>query len=358
MEEAGEYASARQLERDASRHAFDAVYERLGVHFDVTYGESHYNEALAPLVERLVEAGIAEESDGALCVFFRDEAGEDTMTPFLIQKKDGAHLYATTDLATIEFRRAEWRPSRMIYVTDMRQQLHFRQLFATARRMGVDTEMVHVWFGMMTLPEGAFSTRKGNVIRLDELLDEAERRARAVQAARSAASDDPFSEDELDELARVLGMGAVKYADLSNNPQSNVVFSFDKMLSLEGNTAPYLQYTSARTHSLQRRAEAQGLAAADGSTLALEHAIERDLLLHLLDFGRQVERAFEQGKPSVLATFLYGLATRYHSWYAHCPVLKANEPRLVASRLNLNLLCQRTLRQGLELLGIEAPERM
>jgi len=346
-----------QMFRSSSQDAFDSIYQRLDVHFDHTYGESHYNERLGPLVDRLLEQGIASHSDGAVCVFFRDEAGEDEMTPFLIRKKDGASLYATTDVATVELRLEEFDADRIIYVTDVRQQLHFTQLFATARKMGIDVQFDHLGFGMMTLPEGAFSTRQGNVIRLDELLDEAERRARQSQVERLASREEHWSDEELDELSSIIGLGALKYADLSNNPQSNIVFSFDRMLSFEGNTAPYLQYTSARTSSLLRKAAQQGHEP-DGVTFVGGEDADRDLLLHVVDLGRMVRLAFDDGKPNLLATFLYELATRYHSWYASCPVLRAGDEKLLASRLNLCLLAQRTLVLGLDLLGIRAPERM
>ena len=342
---------------DASRSAFDAIYDRLDVRFDVTYGESHYNAALQPLVQELLESGIATIDKGAAVIYFRDEAGEDTMTPFLIRKGDGAALYATTDIATIRYRVAEWSPSRIIYVTDMRQQLHFQQLFAAVRTMGIDAVALdHFWFGMMSLPEGAMSTRKGNVIRLDELLDESEARARALLDER--LGDDPgWSAEQRAELARILGIGAVKYSDLHNNPQSNITFSFDTMLSFEGNTAPYLQYTSARTCSLARKAAAQGLEP-DGVTFRVIDPAERELVLHLFGFGKAARAAWEQGKPSLLATFLFELAQRYHRWYAACPVLKGEDSELKVSRLNLNAAAQRVLTEGLGLLGIRAPARM
>ena len=343
-----------QLFIDSSRHAFDAIYDRLDVRFDVTYGESHYDERLQPLVEEMLASGVAEPSDGAVCVFFKDDDGEDTMTPFLIRKQDGAALYATSDIATVEFRKTEWDPDQVIYVTDMRQQLHFQQLFATVRKMGFDMDLRHVWFGMMSLPEGAMATRKGNVIRLVDLLDEAERRARATLDERGQYDD--FSDDEKAELASIIGLGAVKYADLSNNPQTNIVFSFDKMLSFEGNTAPYLQYTSARTHSLLRKAAGEGFEP-DGTTFVAADPQDRELLLAALGLGGAVAAAYDAGKPSTLATFLYELAQGYHRWYAHCRVL-GEAPEVTASRLNLSLLVQRTLVHGLSLLGIRAPERM
>ena len=344
--------------RAVSRGGFDAMYARLGVEFDVTYGESHYNDALQPLVERMLELGIAEVSDGAVCVFFRDEEGEDTMTPFLVRKRDGAALYATTDLATVEFRVSTWNPVKMVYVTDHRQKLHFEQLFATCRKLGIEAEFQHVGFGIMTSPEGALSTRSGNAIPLDQLLDEAHRRARTMLIGRMAEGGTQYDPEELDVLAEILGLGAIKYADLSNNPSSDIVFSWDRMLAFEGNTAPYLQYTSARTHSLQRKAAEAGLTRPDGRTLKLEHEAERELMLHLIDFGRALRTGFDAGKPSTLATYLYDLASRYHSWYQACPVLKAEDPDLVKSRQNLNLLTQVTLVTGLDLLGIKAPRRM
>jgi arginyl-tRNA synthetase len=343
--------------RNDSAAAFDAVYERLGVHFDVTFGESHYNDMLGPLVDDLISSGIAEHSEGAVCVFFRDEQGEDVLPPFLVQKADGAALYATTDLATVVYRMKEWRPDRILYVTDHRQKLHFEQVFATCDKMGIDTTFVHVPFGIMSLPEGSISTRSGNTIRLDELLDEAERRARATQEERIAGGGEPMSETELDSLAEMIGIGAVKYADLSNNPASNILFSFEKMLSFEGNTAPYLQYTSARTHSLLRKAALAGHSP-DGKTLQLQDPVERELMLHLMEFGAAVRSGFDSGRPSTLATYLHELASNYHRWYAACPVLKLEDVSLIASRLNLSLLTQKTLTQGLALLGIGAPERM
>lgn len=346
------------LFRERSQYAFDSIYERLGVRFDHSYGESHYHDALAPLVARLQEAGIAEPSEGAIVIFFRDPAGgDDMLPPFLIQKKDGAFLYATTDLATLEFRSKSWAPARVVYVTDVRQRLHFEQLFAAARRIGHQERLDHCWFGVMTLPEGMFSTRKGNVIPLETLLDEAERRAGDEIRARGAAHGEILDEGDVSALARVIGIGAVKYADLSRDPQSNIVFSFERMLSLEGNTAPYLQYTGARCASVARKAEAEGHRA-DGRTFAAESPEERDLVLHLFGLGRAATEAFELGKPSILAGFLYELAQKYHRFYTACPILRAERADLVSARLNLNALAARTLSTGLDKLGIDVPDRM
>jgi arginyl-tRNA synthetase len=344
--------------RGDSQHAFDSIYQRLGVEFTVTYGESHYRDALVPLVDRLLDQGVAEISEGAVCVFFRDEEGENTMPPFLIRKKDGAALYATTDIATVELRIATWNPSRMIYITDHRQSLHFNQLFAAVQKMGVEVPFTHVGFGLMKLPTGAFRTRDGNVIRLDELLDQAESRARAAMAERTGPGGVPFTEDELDSLATSIGLGAVKYADLSNNPQSDIVFSFDKMLSLEGNTAPYLMNATARIAQLLRKAQSRDGLTPDGETMELVEESARDLFLHLLTFGRSVWAAWNQAKPSMLATYLYELAAKYHRFYQHCPVLTAPTPELVQSRLNLSVVTRKVLAQGMDLLGLDALDRM
>jgi len=340
---------------DASRHVFDAVYDRLGVVFDVTYGESHYNDQLIPLVDRMNGEGrLIEIEGGALAVPFGDQDAERPKR-MVVRKSDGAATYATTDLATVFFREQTWAPARVIYVTDSRQKEHFEQVFETVRAMGVTTPLDHVMFGIMSSPEGSLSTRAGNAIPLDQLLDEARRRARVLLDERLDPVE--FPDAAKDELSELLGLGAIKYSDLSNNPASNIVFSWDKMLSFEGNTAPYLQYTSARTHSLLARAAAAGLEP-DGTTLSLQDPAERDLLLHLIDFGRSVRAAFDQGKPNTLALWLYELASKYHSWYAACPVLKASDRDLQISRLNLTKLTQRMLVRGLDLLGIGAPERM
>ncbi|MCO4770497.1 MAG: arginine--tRNA ligase [Deltaproteobacteria bacterium] len=347
-----------QMMIDTSRVAFESIYERLDIHFDVTHGESFYNDMLQPLVDELLADGTAQISEGAAVIFFKDEHGDDTLPPFLIRKSDGAALYATSDLATVRYRETEWSPTRCIYVTDTRQQNHFRQVFEVARRMGVDTRLDHVWFGMMTLPEGAFSTRDGNAPPLHEFLDEAEKRARDQQVKRLESLGETWPEEELDQLARIIGLGGVKYSDLSNNPQTNITFSFDKMLSLEGNTAVYLQYTSARTHSLSKKAASEGIAPPDGTTLKLALPQERDLMLQMLDFGKATRAAWEQGKPNLLATYLYELASKYHTFYQSCPVKTEADATLQMSRLNLNLLARKVLAQGLDLLGIDAPERM
>lgn len=335
---------------DVSMKEFDRVYKRLGVSFDVTLGESFYNPVLAQTVQSLIEKGVAEESEGAIVVTFTRERDGEAMPPLLVRKRDGGYLYGTTDLATIDHRVKTWDPARILYVTDERQQLHFRQFFAAARRMGATVSLEHVWFGLMRLPEGTFSTRDGNVIGLEALLDESERRAREV--AKSSNSE--LSEAELDEVARVVGLGAVKYNDLSKDRQTLVTFTWDKALALNGNTAPYLQYAYARMRSILRKAE--GMGAAPGE-ITLAEPTERALVLCLLGYPLAVAEVARSARPHVLCDQLYQVAQAFSSFYNECPVVQS-EPAVRASRLALVSLTADVLRAGLGLLGIETLERM
>lgn len=339
---------------DVSMKEFDRVYRRLGVSFDVTLGESFYNPVLADTVRRYEDAGVAEESEGALIVAFTKAVDGEAMPPLLVRKRDGAFLYGTTDLATIEHRVKTWSPARILYVTDERQQLHFRQFFAAARRLGATVSLEHVWFGLMRLPEGTFSTRDGNVIGLESLLDEAERRARELGAEVAMKSDAPFSDAELDEVARVVGLGAVKYNDLSKDRQTLVTFTWDKALALNGNSGPYLQYAYARMRSILRKGEAQG---ATPGEISLVEASERALALALMGYPLAVAEVARSARPNVLCDQLYALAQAFSTFYAACPVLQS-EPAVRASRLALVALTADVLRGGLELLGIETLERM
>src|SRR5207249_4354798 len=232
-----------------SRAAFERIYARLGVQFDYWLGESFYNPRLPGVVQALQDKGLARPSEGAICIFYEDDP-ELAETPFLIQKQDGAFLYATTDLATVQYRAETFHPDRIIYVTDSRQQLHFRQLFAAARRWGYTLALEHVWFGTILGEDGRpIKTREGEPIKLEALLDEAEERARAIVRDKHPG----LSEDEQARIARVVGIGAVKYADLMQNRTADYRFSWDKMLALDGNTAPYLQYVYARIRSIFRK---------------------------------------------------------------------------------------------------------
>lgn len=329
---------------------FDHIYKRLGVRFDLVRGESFYNDRLAGVVAHLRELGVARESEGATVAFLDDEK----LPPCIVQKSDGGFNYATTDLATIQSRVEEFRPAKIVYVTDERQQLHFRQVFAAARRMGCTTDLQHVWFGLMRLPEGTFSTRQGNVIKLERYLDEAEARALAVVTSGSPTMDASRQR----EVARAVGIGAVKYADLSQNPQSLVTFSWEKALALDGNSAPYLQYAFARIASVQDKYHEQFQAASlDNFPIQLGEPIERTLAIAILRFPETVIKAAEGYKPSILADYLYSLASIYSTFYQNVPFLKAPEG-LRESRIRLCRVVAKVLKQGLELLGIETPERI
>ncbi len=238
---------------DVSKREFERIYERLGVKFDVMLGESFYNDRLASTVQLLLDRGIAVVDQGAVIVTFDKDRDGEALPPFLVRKADGGFIYGTTDVAGALYRAERWQPARVLILTDERQQLHFRQLFAVCRRLGIDSSLEHIWFGLMRLPEGTFSTRDGNVIGLEAMLDEAVRRARSVAAEHNPE----LGPDELDAVARVVGLGAVKYNDLSRDRQSLITFTWDKALALTGNTAPYLQYAYARMCSILRRAESE-----------------------------------------------------------------------------------------------------
>lgn len=352
-----------------SQAQFDTIYGRLGVNFDVTLGESFYNMQLRPVVEELQSLGLAVESDGALCVFSDDtlKPEEDPFlikdqdgwrpNPALVQKSDGAANYTTTDLATLQYRLKTWAPDEIVYVTDGRQQLHFRQLFAIFVRWlpkaASTVQLAHVWFGSILGDDGKpFKTRSGETIKLTDLLDEAEERALVLVAAKNPELTDAARR----EIARVIGIGAVKYADLLPNRQSDYVFSWDKMLSFQGNTAPYLQNAYVRIRSIFRRAEEAGLATT-ASAVNLSHAAEIGLAKKLLQFGEVLPQTIEDYRPNLLANYLFELSLTFHGFYEACPVLKS-EGEIQATRLTL---CGRTadvLKRGLELLGIEVPERM
>ena len=337
-----------------SQVQFDTIYARLGVTFDHTLGESFYNPRLPSLVEELVARGIARESEGALAIFF-DDVAQLRKQPALIRKSDGGFNYTTTDLATLAHRLESWKPDEIIYVTDGRQQLHFQQVFAAFQKWrSVIPSLAHVWFGSILGEDGKpFKTRSGETVKLADLLDEAEERAFKVVSEKNPE----LSESERREVARVVGIGAVKYADLLPNRQSDYVFSWDKMLALNGNTAPYLQYAYARIRSIFRKAEATSDSQHPTSNIQLSAPEEIALARQLLNFGVVLEAAAAEYRPNFICNYLYDLAGRFARFYESCPVLKADESSR-ASRLALCDLTARVLKQGLDALGIESLERM
>ncbi len=335
---------------ERSLQEFDRIYARLGVQFDMVRGESYYHDQLAGMVERLRREGLACESEEALVVRLDD----DGLPVCIVQKRDGGYNYATTDLATVFARVQEFSPERIVYVTDERQQLHFRQIFTICRKLGVATRLEHVWFGLMRLPDATFSTRQGNVIKLEALLDEAEKRALAMVASSSPQM--PLQEQRA--VARAVGIGAVKYADLSQNPQTMITFTWDKALALDGNSGPYLQYAYARIASLlDKYRERVGQPVPATAPLQMSDPRERTLVLQLLRFPDALQRAAVHYRPSIIADYLYALTQTYSSFYQNVPCLKA-EPHIRDSRVRLCLITASILRRGLFLLGIETPERI
>jgi len=300
-----------------SQVQFDTVYGRLDIKFDHTFGESFYNERLQPIVDELRQKGIARESEGAIIVPFEDNP-QLKKNPAIVQKSDGAFNYATTDLATIAYRLETWHPNEIIYVTDGRQQLHFQQLFAAFRRWHPEAKvkLAHVWFGSILGEDGKpFKTRSGEVVKLANLLDEAEERVFNVVSEKSPE----LPGDQRREIARVIGLGAIKYADLLPNRQSDYVFSWDKMLALHGNTAPYLQYAYARIRSIFRKGSLessdQSLITNHQSPITLAAPQELTLAKHLLNFGLILEAVADEYRPNFLCNYLYDLAGHFTAFY-------------------------------------------
>ncbi|MFB2652567.1 arginine--tRNA ligase [Shewanella seohaensis] len=334
------------------------VYERLGVSLtraDV-HGESAYNADLEQVVKDLDAQGLLTQSNGAKVVFqeeFRNKEGE--ALPVIIQKADGGYLYATTDLAAMRYRSSVLKADRVLYFVDLRQALHFQQVFSLAKLAKFvrnDMSLEHLGFGTMNGEDGRpFKTRTGGVVKLVDLLDEAN--TRALELVRSKNPD--MDEATLAEIARVVGISAVKYADLSKNRTSDYIFSFEQMLSFEGNTAPYLLYAYTRVAGIFKRATDIDLSQAK---IVLEHEKEKDLSNKLAQFGEILSRVIDKGQPHVLCGYLYELAGAFSSFYEACPVLAADNDEQKHSRLLLSQLTANTLQKGLNLLGIETLERM
>ncbi len=345
---------------DESRRYFGAVYARLGVTLqdaDVA-GESLYNPVLAEVVRELEDKGLAKASDGALCVFppgFTTREGDPL--PLIVRKQDGGYGYGTTDLAAIRHRLGVLHGTRLVYVVGSPQAQHLAMVFAIAKLAGwlaPPARAEHVAFGSVLGPDRKmFKTRDGETVRLAALLDEA-----CERASRAVAEKSPdVAQDERDAIARAVGIGAIKYADLSSDRIKDYVFDWDRMLAFEGNTAPYLMYAHARARSILRKAETSGEAALEGGFRVVAPQ-ERALALELLGFGAAVSDVEGTLEPHRLCTYLYGLATAYSSFFETCPVLKAATEEERRARLALCELTARTVARGLDLLGIAAPDRM
>jgi arginyl-tRNA synthetase len=348
-----------QLFIDTSVKHSEEVYRTL----NVTLGHEHikpesaYNPMLQPIVDDLTARGIAVEDQGALVVFLQELADkEGNPSPFIIQKTGGGFLYATTDLAACQYRSHELNVDRIIIFTDARQALHFKQVELVARKAGLlraETAYEHCPFGTMMGEDGKpFKTRTGGTVKLAELLEEAVVRAEAVVKGKSTE----LTAEEIAEVARKVGIGAVKFADLSKNRTSDYIFSWDAMLSFEGATAPYLQYAYTRVSSILRRA---GITDEFTATLQLAEQQEKLLALKVLQFEETLQQVMKDAQPNLLCNYLYELASQYMSFYEACPILKDGiEPALRDSRLMLSILVAKLLAKGLDLLGIDVMERM
>ena len=359
-----------------SKAQFDRVYSRLGVRFDYVLGESFYNPWLKEVVAELRDRGIAVESEGAIVVssdgsvpqqqdpFLTQKEGKWASNPAMVQKRDGGFNYATTDLATLQFR---WRgghwggePDEIVYVTDARQQLHFRQVFAAFCRWHPEAKarLAHVWFGSILGEDGRpLKTRSGETVKLEDLLDEAEERAFEMVTRKIGEKEQTMSEEQRRDIARIVGLGAIKYADLSQNRQTDYLFSWEKMLSMQGNTAPYLQYAYTRVRSIFRKGNVEGGLGQTGDSLSLEASEEIALAKQLLNFGIVLEAVADDYRPNFLCAYLYDLSGHFARFYESCPVLKSEGAHRV-SRLALCDLTARVIKQGLDALGIDTTEQM
>jgi arginyl-tRNA synthetase len=333
-----------------SMQDFERVYRLLDVRYDLQCGESFYHDRLPGVVDRLLKAGIAEVSEGAVVVFFHDDPAL-ADKPLIIRKRDGGFNYATTDVATIDYRINELKADAIWYVVGAPQTLHFKQIFAVARREGYTTDLRHIIFGsVLGEDRKLMKTRSGENVPLRELLEEACRRARKIIDEKNPG----LSEEEKNDIAEKIGIGAVKYADLSQYRTTDYIFSWDKMLSLHGNTAPYLQNAYVRIRSIFRKS---GEAAPKIDKLLFSEPAEIELAKRVCQFAEIVPQVLDGFRPNILANYLFELANNFHAFYEACPVLKSEEPAR-GSRLMLSDLTARVLQCGLDLLGIKVPERM
>ena len=339
---------------EISLKEYNKVYNRLDITFDYYYGESFYNDMMPSILEELKEKNIATKDQEALVVFFEN----DKLPPAIVQKKDGSFLYATSDLATIKFRKNELNVDKAIYVTDERQQNHFKQVFEISNMLGepYNYEKSHVYFGIMRFGDGMiFSSRSGNIIRLVDLLDEAKKQVKMVINEKNPN----IPENEKEEIAEIVGTGAIKYFDLSQNRTSDILFTWDKVLSFEGNTGPYLQYTYARIQSIIRKLEENNITILN-KDIILENMndIERELGSLLLKFPQAVMKAYESYRPNVIADYLFDTAKIFNSFYNSKSILKEDNKNIMDARIILSKKTAYILKTGLSLLGIKTVDRM
>ncbi|WP_374140415.1 arginine--tRNA ligase [Leptotrichia hongkongensis] len=339
---------------DISLKEYNKIYDRLGVNFDYYYGESFYNDMMPAVLEELKEKGIAREDQGALVVFFEN----DKLPPAIVQKKDGSFLYTTSDLATMKFRKDELNVDEAVYLTDDRQQNHFKQVFEIGEMLGepYNYKKTHVVFGIMRFGDGMiFSSRSGNIIRLVDLLDEAKTQVKKVIDEKNPN----IPEEEKEKIAEIVGSGAIKYFDLSQNRTSDITFTWDKVLSFEGNTGPYLQYTYVRIMSIFRKLKEENINV-ENKDIILENmnGVERELAVELLRFPQTVVKSYESYRPNIIADYLFDIAKLFNNFYNSNSILKEENKKVMDARI---LLAEKTafiLKEGLGLLGINTVDRM
>jgi len=339
---------------DISLKEYNKVYDRLDVNFDYYYGESFYNDLMPSVLEELKKKSIAREDQGALVVFFEN----DKLPPAIVQKKDGSFLYTTSDLATMKFRKYELNVDEAVYLTDDRQQNHFKQVFEIGELLGepYNYKKTHVVFGIMRFGDGMiFSSRSGNIIRLVDLLDEAKTQVKKVIDEKNPN----IPEDEKEKIAEIVGSGAIKYFDLSQNRTSDITFTWDKVLSFEGNTGPYLQYTYVRIMSIFRRLKAENINV-ENKNIILEdmNGIERELAVELLRFPQAVVKSYESYRPNIIADYLFDMAKLFNNFYNSSSILKEEDKKVMDAQILLAEKTSFVLKQGLNLLGIQTVNKM
>jgi len=334
-----------------SMEKFQVIYDRLNIDFDVINGESFYEDKMGEILDKGRKEGIIVNGEGGAWIIKPDDPKD---VPVLVRKSDEATLYATRDLARIKYWDKTWHPDLMVNVVDVAQEFYFKQLFFAESKLGITSaKNVHVSFGRMQFKDAKMSTRKGNIILLEEVLDEAEERA--YKLAKEKGLD--LSEAEIKELGRIMGIGAIKYNILSQSRTTNIIFDWDKMLTFEGNSVPYLMYTAARAKSVIRKSD-YNMGNADSLELKLADNLETDLVIDFMMYPDAIRRAAEEFKPNHIANYLYNLAQNFNSFYNAIPILQADSEELKKSRLLITACTVKIMEDGLALLGIDVPDKM
>lgn len=366
--QAGDEANLAAWKRlvDTTRVTLDKMYERLDIHFDEWLGESAYHDMLPGVVQRLLDEELAVIDKGAVCIFIKDlpdpkglipKKLKKAEAPYIVRKSDGAFMYATTDIATALYRKSEFDADRSVYVVDERQNLHFTQLFTVSAFLGIELEFDFVGFGTILGKDGKpLSTRSGGTLRLETLLDEAEEQALKKISELREAGRLRIADEDVAQATHVIGVGAVKYADLMQNRSTDYKFDFDKMIAFSGNAGPYLQYQYARCRSIFAKGEVD-FDGFSSDAIAIVHPKERALAFELARFGDVVHRAAKERLPHYISDHLFAIAQAFSGFYTDCPVL-GDDAALQASRLALTKLTALQLRKGLDLMGIGVLERM